>query len=88
MADKLKYIPNEDTQNYYFCILGLDTQLNEPTYQIKVIKVDKPTNKKTLLYNFGDQCNKQPNVPSLPGNNVICNMYVCLGQFVEGCVNI
>ena len=27
----------------------------------------KPTNKKTLLLNFGDQCNKQLNVHSLLG---------------------
>ena len=46
----------------------LDAQLNEPTNQnsIKVLKVVKPTNKKTLLCDFGDLCNKQPNVPSLP----------------------
>ena len=45
----------------------LDTQLNEPTYQnfIKVPNVVKPTNKKTLLLDFGDKCNKQHNVPSL-----------------------
>ena len=42
----------------------LDTQLNIPTNQnsIKVPKVVKPTNKKT----FGNYCNKQPNVPTLP----------------------
>ncbi len=28
-------------------------------------KVVKPTNKKTLMLNFGDQCNKQPIVSSL-----------------------
>ena len=41
---------------------------NEPINQnlIEVLKVVKPTNKKTLLENFGDLCNKQPNVPSLP----------------------
>ena len=33
MADKLIYIPNEDTQNYPFCrlLLVVETQLNEPT---------------------------------------------------------
>ena len=36
-------------------VAPLDTQLNEPTNEnsIKVCKV-KPTNKKTLLRNFGD----------------------------------
>ena len=32
----------------------------------KIPKVAKPTKKKTLLQNFGDKCNKQSNVPSLP----------------------
>ena len=38
----------------------LDTQLNQPTNQnsIKVPKVVKQTNKKTLLYDFGDSCKK------------------------------
>ena len=46
----------------------LDIQLNEPTNQnsIKASKVIEPMNKKTLLEDFGDQCNKQPNVPSRP----------------------
>ena len=40
----MMYIPNDDTKNV------LNTQLNEPTNQnlIKVPKVIKPTNKKTL----------------------------------------
>ena len=33
---------------------------------MKVPKVVEPTNKKQLLYNFGDYCNKQSNVHSLP----------------------
>ena len=39
---------------------------NEPTNRnsIKFPKVVKQTNKKTLLQNFGDQCNKQPMFPS------------------------
>ena len=56
MADKLMYILIGDTQNYPFCRLQLvgetlDTQLNEPTNHnsVKVPKVVKPTNKKTLL---------------------------------------
>ena len=38
MADKLMYIPNNDTQNYLLCrfqLRRLDTQLNEPTGQIQ-----------------------------------------------------
>ena len=53
MADKLMYIPNADTQNYPFCRLQLvvDTQLKESTNQneLKVPKVVRPTNKKTLF---------------------------------------
>ena len=52
MADKLMYIPNDNSQNYHFCILQLvaetrlDTQLNAPTNQnSKVPKVVKSTNK-------------------------------------------
>ena len=43
MADKLMYIPDDDTQNYPFCrlqLLGLkrwDIQLNEPTNQNLII---------------------------------------------------
>ena len=56
MANKLMYIPYDDTQNYPFCRLKLmverlDTQLNEQINQnsIKVPKVVKPKSKKTLL---------------------------------------
>ena len=40
MADKLVYIPNDDTQNSPFCRLQLmvkklDTQINEPTNKIQ-----------------------------------------------------
>ena len=47
---------------------SLITQFNKQTNKkktIKVPKVVKPKNKKTLL-NFGDLCNIQPNVPSQP----------------------
>ena len=52
MADKLMYIPIDDTQNfvdYNYWLKRLDIQLNELTNQnsIKVTKVTKP-NKKTL----------------------------------------
>ena len=47
MADKLMYIPNDNTPSvdYYYWLKRLDTQLNEPTNQnlIKVAKVVKPT---------------------------------------------
>ena len=54
MADKLMYIPKDDTTNYPFCILQVVVEtfgLNEPTNQnsIKVPKVVKATNKRTLL---------------------------------------
>ena len=66
------YIPHKVTQNYPFYRLKLMVETfghstKKPTNQnlLKVPKVDKPTNKKTLLCNFGDECNKQPIVPSL-----------------------
>ena len=53
MADKLKCISNEDTQNYLFCRLQKVVETfrhstNEPTNQnlIKVPKVVEPTKKK------------------------------------------
>ena len=47
------YIPNDEAQNHNICRLqkkSLDPQLNEQTNHnsIKVPKVVKPTNKKTL----------------------------------------
>ena len=70
--DKIMYIPI-DTQNHPFSSLqlvkglkNLVTQLNEPTIQnsIKVFKVIKPMNKKTL----GTKYNNNHNVLSLPGD--------------------
>ena len=56
MADKFMSIPNDDTHNYLFCRLQivvetLVTQLDKSTNQnlLKVPKVAKPTNMKTLL---------------------------------------
>ena len=50
MADKMMYIPNEETQNYpFFKLQHFDTQLNETHNKIQVPKVVKTTNKKTLL---------------------------------------
>ena len=61
MTDKLMYIPNYDFKNFSFYRLqlvveSLDNQLNESTNQnsIEVLKVVKPTSKKTLLEYFGD----------------------------------
>ena len=55
MANKLIYIPNDNTQNYPLCsdnqwLKRLDSQLHELTNKnsIEVPKVVKPTNKKTL----------------------------------------
>ncbi len=51
MANKLMQVPTEETQNNPFCRFQLMvTQLNEPTIQnlIKVLKVVKPTNNKTV----------------------------------------
>ena len=63
MADNLRYISNDDTQNYSFYRLQSVVETKEhSTYWTnqskftKVPKVVEPTNKKTLLLNFGDQC--------------------------------
>ena len=75
MADKLMYIPNDDTQNYLFCrlklmvIKRLNTQLNESNNQNspKVPKFGKPTNKKTFYKTFRTSAIKSPmSLPSLP----------------------
>ena len=59
------------TQNYPFCRLQLVFETFKHSNNQSKFKVDpkvvKETNKKTLSKNFGDQRNKQPNVPSLPG---------------------
>ena len=53
MVDKLMYIPYDYTQNNPFLRLQLvlENQFSEPTTQnsLKVSKVEKTTNKKTLL---------------------------------------
>ena len=69
---KHKINPSIDC-NYW--LKRMDTQFDKTTNQnlLKVPKVVKPTNKKTLFLNFGDQCNKQPIVPSLPD----CKKYFC-----------
>ena len=73
---QLMHIPNHDhdhkitpSVDYNQWSKLLKTLTDKPTNpnSIKVSKVVMPTNKKTLSYNFGDQCNKQPIVlpPSL-----------------------
>ena len=62
MDDKLMCISNDDTQIYPFCILQLVAEtfqpsnlMNQPNLiLIKVPKVVKPTNKKTVNKDFGD----------------------------------
>ena len=56
MPDKLKYIPNNDTQNYHFCTLQLvivtfehSTKKNNQSNSINVSKIVKPTDNKKLL---------------------------------------
>ena len=53
MAVKFMYIPNYDTQNYYFCRLQLVVEVfrhsTKCTNQLKFTIVVKPTNKKVLL---------------------------------------
>ena len=44
----------------------MDTQFNKPSNQ-NSSKVFEPMNKKTLLKNFGDECNKQPLSPLSAG---------------------
>ena len=51
MFDKLMYIPSDDTQNY---LIKLVVETIELSKHSKVPKVAMPTNKKTLLLNFGD----------------------------------
>ena len=45
------YIPIDDTQNYPFCRLQLAADTHNSR---KVPEVNNLTNKKTLIYNFGD----------------------------------
>ena len=54
-------------------ISGWNNQLLEPTNQnsIKVPKVFRRTNKKTVLLNFGDKCNKQSIASLPPGTKIL-----------------
>ena len=48
MADELMYIPNDDTKNYPYCRLQLVVETLDAQLLLKVFKVVKLTNKKTL----------------------------------------
>ena len=67
MVNKFMSIPNDNTQNNPFCKLQLVVEtfvhltLETNQSKLKVPKVVEPMNKKTLLENFGDKYNKQPN---------------------------
>ena len=74
MADKLVYIPNNDSQNYSFCNLQLvvetlDTQFKETTNQnfIKVPKVVKQRYYNSIRTSV---INSPMSPPSLRGRNV------------------
>ena len=72
MADNLMYIPNDDSQNYYFFRLQLVVKMfGHSTYctnlSKKSLKLLSQQIGKRYYKNFGDECNKQSNVPSLPG---------------------
>ena len=52
MADKLMYIPNDDTENHPFCTLQSVETFGHPTKwtnQSKVHKVVRSTNKKSVV---------------------------------------
>ena len=59
MRCTLQITPSVDLNQW---LKRLYTQLYELTNQnsMRVPKIVKPTNKKTLLYNFWDKCDKQP----------------------------
>ena len=54
MADKLIYIPNDERYTKLPFMKRKINGWNVWSQYTKVHKVVKPTNKKTLLYNFGD----------------------------------
>ena len=56
MANKLMYIPNDDPQKQTYYRFKLNEATNQDS--VKVPKVVKSSNKKTVSYNFGDQCEK------------------------------
>ena len=71
------YIPDDDKQNYPFCYNTISGWNFKPTNQnyIKAHKVVKATNKITLLWNFGDKCNKQPNDPTFLDSTLTRNLH-------------
>ena len=71
MTDKLIYILINDTQISILSVLTLNL-INK---QIKT-QLESPTNRKTILQNFGDLHNKQPNVPYLPVSKQLLERYM------------
>ena len=71
MADNMMCIPNDN--KIPSSLDSSDNQLNESTNKnlLKVLKVVRPTNKKTIFKTLTGSCNKQPIPPSLPGKNHI-----------------
>ena len=57
MADKLMDIPNNDLQNCPLCRLNLVVETFGHLMKQPIKILFKPTNKKTLLFNFGDYWN-------------------------------
>ena len=54
MADKLMYIPNNDSQSYPLCRLKLVDETFEHSKFTKAPEVVNLSHKKSLLKNFGD----------------------------------
>ena len=72
MADELMYIPNEDTQNSLFCRLQVLVETFGQA-SLKVPKVVKPTNKKTLLKTLGTSVINSPLSPFF----LILSRWIC-----------
>ncbi len=67
MADKLMYIPNDDTQiipflDYNYWLKHLDTESTNQN-SLKVPNVVTPTNKKTILKTLGTRVINSPLSP-------------------------
>ena len=76
------YIPIDDTQNYPFCRLQLAADTHNSR---KVPEVNNLTNKKTLIYNFGDYFNKQPNFPFHSAIYLTLCLTLAVLNLVMGC---
>ena len=85
MADKLMYIPNDDTQNYTFRRLNLlvetfKTQLNEPTNQspLKSPKLLSQRIRKRYYKYLGTGVINSPISPLLPCNSTLPTIIIVL----------